>query len=139
MEAKTHYGLSVSPDARCVSDSHGLKPLEALRRMPLARRLFRLHLGGQKALVSAKGAKVRKPFRVTMTVRKLRERSPGAETVRGLGVQTAGSPECVAGKDARGLTAAARLTLRGTPHTYTRAEPDTTERGSKEHCHAVTH
>ncbi|GBP16992.1 hypothetical protein EVAR_8068_1 [Eumeta japonica] len=39
-----------------------------------------------------------------------------AETVRGLGVQTAGSPECVAGTDARGLTAAARLTLRGTPY-----------------------
>ncbi|GBP32379.1 hypothetical protein EVAR_25634_1 [Eumeta japonica] len=45
----------------------------------------------------------------------------------------------LAGTDARGLTVAARLTLRGTPHTRTRAEPDTTERGSKEHCHAVTH
>ncbi|GBP66570.1 hypothetical protein EVAR_44431_1 [Eumeta japonica] len=66
-------------------------------------------------------------------VRKLQERSLGAETVRWLGVQTAGSPECVAGMDARGLTAAARLTLRGTPHTHTRAEPDTMERGSKEH------
>ncbi|GBP08949.1 hypothetical protein EVAR_98586_1 [Eumeta japonica] len=42
------------------------------------------------------------------------------------------------GTDARGLTAA-RLTLRGTSHTRTRAEPDTTGRGSKEHCHAVTH
>ncbi|GBP09408.1 hypothetical protein EVAR_5827_1 [Eumeta japonica] len=82
-------------------------------------------------------------------VRKLRECSLGAETVRGLGVQTAGSPECVTGTDARGLTsiysylsmdltAAARLlTLRSTPHT--RAEPDTMERGSKEHRHAVTH
>ncbi|GBP33609.1 hypothetical protein EVAR_32107_1 [Eumeta japonica] len=48
-------------------------------------------------------------------------------------------PELLAGTDARGLTAAARLTLRGTPHTRIRAEPDTTERGSKEHCHAVTH
>ncbi|GBP30857.1 hypothetical protein EVAR_91598_1 [Eumeta japonica] len=85
--------------------------------MPLARRLFGLHLSGQKALGSANGAK----------------RSLGAETVRGLGVQTAGSPECVAGTDARGLTAAARLTLRGTPHTHTRAEPDITERGSKEY------
>ncbi|GBP73825.1 hypothetical protein EVAR_54877_1 [Eumeta japonica] len=66
-------------------------------------------------------------------VRKLRERSLGAETVRGLDVQTAGSPECVAGTEARGLTAAARLTLRGTSHTYIRAELDTTERGSKEH------
>ncbi|GBP35307.1 hypothetical protein EVAR_20680_1 [Eumeta japonica] len=66
-------------------------------------------------------------------VRKLRERSLGAETVRGLGVQTTGLPECVAGTDARGLTVAARRTLRGTPHTHTRAGPDTTERGSKEH------
>ncbi|GBP63097.1 hypothetical protein EVAR_50053_1 [Eumeta japonica] len=70
---------------------------------------------------------------------KTTERSLGAETVCGLGVQTAGSPELLAGTDARGLTAAARLTLRGTPHTRTRAEPDTIERGSKEHCHAVTH
>ncbi|GBP18364.1 hypothetical protein EVAR_14757_1 [Eumeta japonica] len=54
------------------------------------------------------------------------------ETVCGLGVQTAGSPDHIAGTDARGLTAAARLTLCGTPHTRTRAEPDTTERDSKE-------
>ncbi|GBP02557.1 hypothetical protein EVAR_103318_1 [Eumeta japonica] len=66
-------------------------------------------------------------------VRKLRERSLGAETVCGLGTQTAGSPECVAWMDARGLTAAARLTVHGTPHTHTRAESDTTDRGSKEH------
>ncbi|GBP55954.1 hypothetical protein EVAR_97667_1 [Eumeta japonica] len=52
----------------------------------------------------------------------------------GLGVQTAGS-RSFAGTDARGLTAAARLTARH-PHTRTRAEPDTTERGSKEHCYA---
>ncbi|GBP91161.1 hypothetical protein EVAR_65607_1 [Eumeta japonica] len=64
---------------------------------------------------------------------RLMERSLGAETVLGLGMQTAGSPECVARTDAHGLTAAARLTLRGTPYTHTRAEPDTTERGSKEH------
>ncbi|GBP05595.1 hypothetical protein EVAR_71956_1 [Eumeta japonica] len=104
--------------------------LDALRHMPLVRRVIRLHLSGQKALESANGAKVRKTFRVTTT---LRERSLGAETVRGLGLQTAGSPECVAGTDARGLTAAVRCTLRGTPHTHTRAELDSTERGSKEH------
>ncbi|GBP92899.1 hypothetical protein EVAR_80622_1 [Eumeta japonica] len=38
----------------------------------------------------------------------LRERSLGAETVRGLGVQMAGSPEYITGTDARSLTAAAR-------------------------------
>ncbi|GBP65062.1 hypothetical protein EVAR_46856_1 [Eumeta japonica] len=54
----------------------------------------------------------------------------------GVYVQTAGSPECVAGTDVRGLTAAARLTLRGTPCIHTRAEPDTTECGLKEHRHA---
>ncbi|GBP19497.1 hypothetical protein EVAR_102044_1 [Eumeta japonica] len=72
-------------------------------------------------------------------MRKLRERSLGAENrvrARRADGRVAG---VVAGTDARGLTAAARLTLRGTPHTRTRAEPDTTERGSKEHCHAVTH
>ncbi|GBP09152.1 hypothetical protein EVAR_102489_1 [Eumeta japonica] len=58
---------------------------------------------------------------------------PGAESARGLGAHMAGWSELVAGTDARGLTAAARLTLRGTPHTCKRAEPDTTERGSKEH------
>ncbi|GBP05406.1 hypothetical protein EVAR_76816_1 [Eumeta japonica] len=121
---KTHYELSVRPDARGVSDSHGLKT----PCLPLARRLFRLYLSGQKALGSANGAK-----RSVSGVRKLRERSLGAETVRRLGVQTAGSPECVAGTDARGLTAAARLTLRGTPHTHIRAEPDTTECDLKEH------
>ncbi|GBP91016.1 Acetylcholine receptor subunit beta-like 1 [Eumeta japonica] len=72
-------------------------------------------------------------FRSVSGVPKVRERSLGAETVRGLGMQTAGSPECVAGTDARDLIAAARLTLRGTPRTHTRAEPDTTKRGSKEH------
>ncbi|GBP24882.1 hypothetical protein EVAR_14216_1 [Eumeta japonica] len=63
----------------------------------------------------------------------LRERSLGAETVSGLGVQTAGSPEYIAGTDPRSLTVAARHSLRGTPHTRTRAESDTTEHGSKEH------
>ncbi|GBP39359.1 hypothetical protein EVAR_24341_1 [Eumeta japonica] len=59
-----------SPCAR----THGMcptltdqKPPEALWRLPLARRLFRLHLSGQKALESANGAKVRKPFWVTTT------------------------------------------------------------------------
>ncbi|GBP27988.1 hypothetical protein EVAR_83619_1 [Eumeta japonica] len=33
----------------------------------------------------------------------------------------------------RGITVAARCTMRGTTHTHTRAEPDTPERGSKEH------
>ncbi|GBP41092.1 hypothetical protein EVAR_32545_1 [Eumeta japonica] len=33
----------------------------------------------------------------------------------------------------RNITVSARCTLRGTPHTHTRAEPDTTERGSKEY------
>ncbi|GBP23379.1 hypothetical protein EVAR_22237_1 [Eumeta japonica] len=51
----------------------------------------------------------------------VRERFLGAETVGGLGVQRIGSPECVAGTDARGLTAVARLTLCGTTHTHTRA------------------
>ncbi|GBP41493.1 Inter-alpha-trypsin inhibitor heavy chain H3 [Eumeta japonica] len=85
---------------------------------------------------SANGAKVRKPFRVTTTRKitkiaigiwsvNLRERSLGAETVSGLGVQTAGSPEYVAGTALHNFTAAARRTLRGTPHTHTRAEPDT--------------
>ncbi|GBP24883.1 hypothetical protein EVAR_14217_1 [Eumeta japonica] len=62
----------------------------------------------------------------------LRERSLGAETISGLGVQTAGSPEYIAGTDARSITAAARHSLLGTPHTRTRAESDTTEHGSKE-------
>ncbi|GBP59279.1 hypothetical protein EVAR_103235_1 [Eumeta japonica] len=63
----------------------------------------------------------------------LRERSLDAETVSGLGVQTAGSPEYITGTDACSLTAAAPCTLRGSTHTHTREEPDTTERGSKEH------
>ncbi|GBP37658.1 hypothetical protein EVAR_23706_1 [Eumeta japonica] len=63
----------------------------------------------------------------------LRERSLGAETVSGLGVQTIGSPEYITGTNASRLTAVARCTLRGTPHTHTHAELDTTERGSKEH------
>ncbi|GBP38994.1 hypothetical protein EVAR_95614_1 [Eumeta japonica] len=67
------------------------------------------------------------------------QRSLGAKTVCGLGVQTVRSPEYITRMDARSLTAAARCILRGTPHTHTRAEPDTTERDSKEHCHAVTH
>ncbi|GBP81764.1 hypothetical protein EVAR_90991_1 [Eumeta japonica] len=41
--------------------------------------------------------------------------------------------ELLAGMDARGLNAAAQLTLRGIPHTRIRAEPGTMERGSKEH------
>ncbi|GBP61175.1 hypothetical protein EVAR_28384_1 [Eumeta japonica] len=36
----------------------------------------------------------------------------------------------------RGITVAARCSLRGTTHTRTRTEPDTPERGAKEHCHA---
>ncbi|GBP79496.1 hypothetical protein EVAR_59170_1 [Eumeta japonica] len=69
----------------------------------------------------------------------LRERSLSAETVSGFGVQTVRSPEYITETDARGLTAAARLILRGTPHTHIRAEPDTTEHGSKEHYRIVTH
>ncbi|GBP20035.1 hypothetical protein EVAR_13801_1 [Eumeta japonica] len=103
--AKIHYGQSVRPDGRGGSDSHELKIPEALRRSPLAHGLLNP--------------------RSVSGVRKLRERSLGAETVCGLGAQTAGSPEHIAGTDARGLAAAARLTLRGTPHTRTRAEPDT--------------
>ncbi|GBP60808.1 hypothetical protein EVAR_85068_1 [Eumeta japonica] len=118
-----------APDARGVRLSRTKTP-EALRRLLLAHRTFNFtrgqHSEGQETLPGYHDQSV-------SGVRKLRERSLGAETVRGLGVQMAGSPECVAGTDARGLAAAARLTLRGTPHTHTRAEPDTTERGSKEH------
>ncbi|GBP90490.1 hypothetical protein EVAR_56727_1 [Eumeta japonica] len=51
----------------CVRLSRTKKNPEALRRLPLARRLFRPHLSGQKALESANGAKIRKPFQVTTT------------------------------------------------------------------------
>ncbi|GBP83868.1 Solute carrier family 22 member 3 [Eumeta japonica] len=64
----------------------------------------------------------------------LRERSLGAETVRGLGVQTmqyAGAYHRDERK--RGITGAARYTLRGTTHTHTRAKSDTPERSSKKH------
>ncbi|GBP76746.1 hypothetical protein EVAR_58470_1 [Eumeta japonica] len=61
-----------------------------------------------------------------------RERSLGAETVRRLGVQTVRQTG-VYHRDKRGITVAARCTLRDTTHTQTRAEPDTPERGSKEH------
>ncbi|GBP72554.1 hypothetical protein EVAR_9699_1 [Eumeta japonica] len=81
--------------------------------MPLARRLSRLHLSGQKA--------------------------QGVPTARRSG-NPSGLPRRnnvidgrVTGTDARSLTAAARCTLRGTSHTRTRAESDTPERGLKEH------
>ncbi|GBP41526.1 hypothetical protein EVAR_20331_1 [Eumeta japonica] len=109
--AKIHYEQSVRPDARGVSDSRGLKTPEALRRLPLARTLFRLHLSGQKALESANGAK-----RSVSGVRKLRERSPGAETVCGLGVQTAGSP----GRTPVANSRRATYTARHPTYSYTR-------------------
>ncbi|GBP69867.1 hypothetical protein EVAR_49446_1 [Eumeta japonica] len=50
----------------------------------------------------------------------LRERSLGAETVRGLGVQTARLTGAYHGDERkRGITVAARCTLRGTTNTYT--------------------
>ncbi|GBP08835.1 hypothetical protein EVAR_78238_1 [Eumeta japonica] len=56
-----------------------------------------------------------------------------AETVRGLGVQTVRLTG-VYHRDERkrGITVAARCTLRGTILIYTRAESDSSERGSKE-------
>ncbi|GBP71349.1 hypothetical protein EVAR_57733_1 [Eumeta japonica] len=64
----------------------------------------------------------------------LRERSLGTDTVRGLGVQMVRLTG-VYHRDERkrGITVAAQCTLRGTTHTHTHAEPDTPERGSKEH------
>ncbi|GBP62120.1 WD repeat-containing protein on Y chromosome [Eumeta japonica] len=103
--------------------------------------VFRGHRAGVVAIVlQGKGPKTHYGLTVRPDARAIgiwsvnvRERSLGVETVSGLGVQTAGSPECITGTDARSLTTAARCTLRGIPHTHIRAEPDTTERGSKEH------
>ncbi|GBO98872.1 hypothetical protein EVAR_101187_1 [Eumeta japonica] len=72
----------------------------------------------------------------SLTANRDTERNPSpkvaAETVRGL-AQTAELLKYITETDARSLTAAVRCTPRGTPHTHTRAEPDSTERGSMEH------
>ncbi|GBP68155.1 hypothetical protein EVAR_23306_1 [Eumeta japonica] len=115
--------IRLSAPGRIVCPTHGLIPLEALGAC----------LEPVGFQTSSKRPEGTRSANVASWSVNVRERSLGAETMSGLGVHTTGLPEYMTRREARSLTAAARCTLRSTPHTHTRAEPDTTERSSKEH------
>ncbi|GBP56365.1 hypothetical protein EVAR_43304_1 [Eumeta japonica] len=126
----------------CVRLSRTKNPSEALKHSPLAHGLYRLHLSSQKAQGVSTARRSGNPSGLlqrnnVIVIGIWSVKTTGALPGHRNRVRARRADGRVTGvyhRDGRtNLTAAARCTLRGTPHTHARAEPDTTERGSKEH------